>query len=75
MNDDIPSAKEDVGFNYITVKGAIIHETEKALLLRRANGKENWWPFSTIDSVHTGEEPFGDSIVVEKWIALKNGIL
>ena len=55
------------------VSGTIEHETEKAYLLRHADGRELWWPKSKLEvMVHNGRTI---TAKIPKWLAIDKGMM
>lgn len=55
------------------MSGTIEHETEKAYLLRHADGRELWWPKSKLEvMVHNGRTI---TAKIPKWLAIDKGMM
>ena len=57
------------------IKGTIIKETEKGLLLSLPDGKEEWFPKSTITSSYISNHSEIQDFLIVKWILEEKGII
>ena len=52
---------------YLGIKGTILRETEKALYLSLTDGKQEWFPKSTITSSFISNQSEAQDFIIEKW--------
>ncbi|MBY8988574.1 MAG: hypothetical protein KGD61_08970, partial [Candidatus Lokiarchaeota archaeon] len=57
------------------IKGTILKETEKALLLSLPDGKQEWFPKSTITSSFIPNQSEAQDFIIAKWILEKKGLI
>jgi len=60
---------------FLGIKGTILRETEKALFLSLTNGKQEWFPKSTITSSFISDQPETQDFIIAKWILEKKGLI
>ncbi|MHA1291619.1 MAG: hypothetical protein ACTSQJ_02995 [Promethearchaeota archaeon] len=61
--------------NKSNLKGIIIEETEKALLIRIQSGREFWLPKSTIHSNYLSKKNIDQNFLIDDWVLKRNKIL
>ena len=59
----------------VEIKGTILKETEKGLLLSLPDGKEEWFPKSTIKSSYISNKSEAQDILISKWILEDKGLI
>ena len=59
----------------VEIKGTILKESEKALLLSLTDGKEEWFPKSTITSSYISNHSEVQDFLVSKWILEEKGLI
>lgn len=76
ITESIPSKNNsDKGKSRQMVKVRVKRATEKAILLCFSNGKEVWFPKSTVHSeFDTSQNSFQQNILVDSWILEKNSL-
>jgi len=57
------------------IKGTILKESEKALLLSLPDGKQEWFPKSTIKSSYISNHSEVQDFLIVKWILEKKGVI
>ena len=57
------------------IKGTILKETEKGLLLSLPDGKEEWFPKSTIKSSYISNHSEVQDFLISKWILEEKGLI
>ena len=57
------------------IKGTILKETEKGLLLSLPDGKEEWFPKSTIKSSYISNNSEAQDFLISKWILEEKGLI
>ncbi len=57
------------------IKGTILKETEKALFLSLTDGKQEWFPKSTITSSFISNQSEVQDFLIVKWILEKKGLI
>jgi len=57
------------------IKGTILKETEKGLLLSLPDGKEEWFPKSTIKSAYISNHSEVQDFLISKWILEEKGLI
>ena len=60
---------------YLGIKGTILRETEKALFLSLDNGRQEWFPKSTITSSFISNQSEAQEFMTAKWILEKKGLI
>ena len=60
---------------FLGIKGTILRETKKALYLSLTNGRQEWFPKSTITSAFTSNQSETQNFVIAKWILEKKGLI
>lgn len=60
---------------YLGIKGTILRETEKALFLSIDNGRQEWFPKSTIISSFISNQSEAQDFIIAKWILEKKGLI
>ncbi|MBA7599036.1 hypothetical protein ES703_34056 [subsurface metagenome] len=60
---------------YLGIKGAILKETEKALFLLLIDGRQEWFPKSTITSSFISNQSEAQDFIIAKWILEKKGLI
>lgn len=57
------------------MQGRILRETEKALFIAFANGRESWVPKSTVRSIYNSNSEETQEFTIAQWLLKKNNIL
>lgn len=60
---------------YQGIKGTILRETEKALFLSLTDGRQEWFPKSTITSSFISNKSETQDFIIAKWILEKKGLI
>lgn len=72
--DQVETKGTKTNGNIITIEGIIQGETERALLID-VDGKENWFPKSTIKSMFESTKDVKQTFECDKWILKKHGLV
>ena len=60
---------------YLEINGTILRETEKALFLSLTDGRQEWFPKSTITSSFISSQSEAQDFIIAKWVLEKKGLV